>query len=187
MKRTCLVILGVIALLALSPGVASAKIPPFTVEASPTDPTAGDVVRLTVRFWDDPEHTDPARWVDFRLKRFLWAHPAGSVDEATSIDLRLVQPGVYRAEMTASSPGRWILCPWQRRCGTSEPPTPGWREDAYPTRIEFEVASPVPEPAGSFPTAAPSPSRLPVPLLALAALVVSAAVVARRSVRSRRT
>jgi hypothetical protein len=49
------------------------------------------------------------------------------------------------------------------------------------------VASPVPEPAGSFQTAAPSPSRLPVPLLALAALVVSAAVVAGRSVRSRRT
>jgi hypothetical protein len=127
--------------------------------------------------------------VDFRLKGFLWAHPAGSIEEASSIDLRLVQPGVYRAEMTVGSPGRWILCPWQRRCGTSEPPAPGWPADAYPTRIEFEVASPAPapEPGGHFPSAASSPSRVPVPLAALAALVVSAAALAGRSARSRRT
>jgi hypothetical protein len=177
-KRTGILVLGVIALLALSPGVASAKIPPFTVEASPNDPTAGDVVRLTVRFWDDPEHTDPARWVDFRLRGFLWAHPAGSMGETTSIDLRLVQPGVYRAEMTVGSPGRWILCPWQRRCNGER--TPGFPDGGYPDRIELEVASSAPDTGGAFPSADPSGSRVPVPLLALAALVVSAAVLVGR-------
>lgn len=184
MRRTGLLVLGAIALLVLIPGVASAKIPPFTVEASPNDPTAGGVVRLTVRFWNDMQHTDPARWPDMRmLGDFLWAHPAGSIEEAIPIDIRLVRPGVYRAELAVSSPGTWILCTWEPGC-TGGPSMAG-----YPDRIELDVASPAADPVAGVPSgpSAPIASRVPVPLLALTALVVSAAVVVRRSARYRRT
>ena len=152
--RTGILVFGAIALLLVVPGIASAKVPPFTVEASPADPPAGDVVRLTVRFWDDAEHTDPARWPDMRVwKKFLWARPAGSFEDATPLDLRLVRPGVYRAELAVPSPGRWILCPWEPRCAG------GPSMDGYPNRIELEVASPAPESvAGAL--AAPRRSRL---------------------------
>ena len=169
-------------MLALFPGVASAKIPPFTVEASPNDPTAGDVVRLTIRFWDDAEHSDAARWVDFRLRRFLWAHPAGSIDEAIPIDIRLDRPGVYRAELTVSSPGTWILCTWEPRCAG------GPSMAGYPNRVELDVASPSQDPFPPVSTGASAePARLPVPLLSFAALAVAAAVLVGRSVRARRT
>ena len=168
-----------IAVLALSPAVASAKVPPFTLDAAPTDPSAGEVVRLTVRFWDDAEHTDPARWPDMRrLDAFLWAHPAGSIDEATPIDLRRLRPGVYLAELTMSSPGTWILCTWRARCAG------GSSMAGYPNRIELEVASSAPKPAaGTFaaPSAEPSPSvPTPVPLLALLALVATSAALMGR-------
>ena len=89
-------------------------------------------------------------------------------------------------EMTVGSPGRWILCPWQRSCG-GEQATPGSSDGGYPDRIELEVASSAPEPGVIFPSTAPSASRVPMPLLALAALVVSAVAVLGRSARSRRT
>src|SRR5262245_24574182 len=110
MKRTGLLVLGVIALLMLTPAIASAKVPPFTVEASPNDPTAGASVSLTVRFWDDAEHTRPARWWPDvpELERFLWAHPVGDAVEAIPVDLRLVRSGVYRGEATLPSEGRWV-------------------------------------------------------------------------------
>ena len=185
MKRTGILALGALALLLVVPGVASAKVPPFTVEASPADPKAGDVVRLTVRFWNDAEHTDPAGWPDMRVFRdFLWAHPAGSTKEAIPIDIRLVRPGVYRAELKVSSQGRWILCTWEPRC------VGGSSMDGYRNRSELEVGSSAPDPAaGAFaaPSAEPSPSRVPLSLLALAALAVAAAVFVGRSVRARRT
>ncbi len=185
MKRTCVLVVGAIAVLVLSPGVSSAKVPPFTVDASPNDPSAGDVVSFTVRFWDDAEHTDPARWPDMRrFDEFLWAHPAGSIKEATPVDLRLVQPGVYRAELTVSSPGIWILCTWEPRCAG------GSSMAGYPNRIELEVGSSAPEQAAEAfagPSAEPSAARVPVPLLALSALVVTAAALVGRSARSGRT
>ena len=101
-------------------------------------------------------------------------YPAGSAEEVTSVVLRLARPGVYRAEMTVSSPGTWVQCTWEPRCGG------GPSMKGYPNRIELEVASSAPEPDDpllAYP-AEPSPSRLPMPLLALAALVISAAAVA---------
>ena len=183
MKRTGILVLGALALLLVVPGIASAKIPPFTVEASPAEPAAGDVVRLTVRFWNDAEHTDPARWPDMRVwRKFLWAHPAGSLEDATPVDLRLVRPGVYRAELTVPSSGRWILCAWERSCAG------GPSMAGYPDRIGLEVASQAPHPvAGALADPSADPSRVPLPFLALAALAVGAAVVVGRSVRARRT
>lgn len=184
MKRTGLLVLGVIAPLLLVPAVAAAKVPPFTVEASPSDPAAGEVVRLTVRFWDDREHTKRATWWDFRaFEEFLWAHPVGYATEAIPIDIRLVRPGVYRAQLTVSSPGRWILCPWQPRCA-GEPSMAG-----YPNRIALAVASsaPDPVPGAAGGSRAASPVRLWAPLLALSALGVAAAALVMRSVRVRRT
>jgi hypothetical protein len=180
-KRTGILVLGAIALLLVVPGIASAKVPPFTLEASPADPAAGDVVRLTVRFWDDAEHTDPARWPDMRAwEAFLWAHPAGSLEDATPVDLRLVRPGVYRAELTVPSPGRWILCPWERSCAA------GPSMAGYPNRIELEVAPPAPV-ASALAGPPAEPPRGPLSVLALAALAVGAAVLVGRSVRARRT
>lgn len=180
-----MLVLGVTALFLLIPGIASAKVPPFTVEASPNDLTAGDVVRLTVRFWDDRAHTDPARWPDLRVfDGLLWARPAGSDTQATPVDLHLVRPGVYRAELPVTSPGTWILCPWVRRCGA------GPSMAGYPDRIEFAVASSdLDQGAGSAAVASvdSGPSRPPVPAVALSALAVAAAVLVGRSARDRRT
>ncbi|HJU57438.1 MAG TPA: hypothetical protein VJ774_01725 [Actinomycetota bacterium] len=183
MKRASRIALSVIALLAMSPGVASAKIPPFSVEVSP-DPTAGETIRLTVRFWDDAKHTDRATWWDIRaLNDFLWARPVGDASDAIPIDIRLVRQGVYRAEFAVSSPGRWILCTWKPRCAG------GPAMVGYPNRIGLAVASSAPDPVARVMAEAPaepSPSRLPMPLLGLSVLAAAAAVVVVHTTRPRR-
>ena len=114
----------------------------------------------------------------------LWAHPAGSSEEAVPLDIRLVRPGVYRAELTASSPGTWVLCTWEPRCAG------GSSVAGYPDRIELEVASSAQDPVDAVvggTSTEPAASRMPVPVLALAGFVVAAAALVGRSAWSRRT
>jgi hypothetical protein len=86
----------------LCPGVASAKVPSFSIEVPP-DPIAGETMRLTVRFWNDARHTDRATWWDIpALSDFLCGRPVGDASQAIPIDIRIVRPGVYRGPGVAS-------------------------------------------------------------------------------------
>jgi hypothetical protein len=185
MKRAPFMALGVVAVLVLAPGQAGAKMPPYSVEATPSEPTAGETVRLTVRFWNDAQQTERATWWDVpALPNFLWAHPVGDASGAIPIDIAVVRPGVYRGEAKLSSPGHWVLCSWSRRCerGSSMAGDPG--------RIELTVApEPAPQ-AGQGGVGEPPPdtsSRFPLSPIVVAALVVSAAALVVRSARLRRT
>jgi hypothetical protein len=104
-----------------APVRADAK-PPFTVEWSPRTPSAGEAVRVTVRFWDDAENTELARWPSVRtLNDFLWVSRGSSAPEdAIPVDLALVRPGVYRGRIILASDGAWFLCPWVRSCAVGE-------------------------------------------------------------------
>jgi len=93
--------------LVLSGRSAFAKIPPWTCELSTTRPVVGQPVVVTIRFWNDAEHTDPARWWDFLrgMPDFLHAHsvgrgPNGSLG-AAALHARVerVRPGVYRGRL----------------------------------------------------------------------------------------
>jgi hypothetical protein len=182
-KRT-LILVGLFALLALTPGAALAKMPPYSVDVTPSDPTAGESIRVTVRFWNDAEHTRRSRWPDVpSFGGFLWAHAVDEASEAIQIDIRLVRPGVYRGEVKLPTPGRWVLCSdggaiW----------CPGGRRIAgYESRKGFTVANaPAPPPTVSpGDSADPETPLIPIELYGLLAFVTAASVVVVRSVRSR--
>jgi hypothetical protein len=129
--------IGCAALLPVLAGAvpAQAKLPPFTIEWSPQTPAPGEVVRFTVRFWDDVEHTDRARWPSMRsfddLVRLFPAlkRPA----DVIQVDLALVRPGVYRGETTLPSAGRWTVCTWDCPAGGGSP--------GYPDRLSLAVVA----------------------------------------------
>src|SRR5688572_8239224 len=100
------VILGLAAAFLVAVGPAAAKIPFFSVEVSPPDPTDGDVVVVTVLMWDDPSHTQPATWwQEPAIEGLLEFHgDAGRVP----ITLHRLDDATYRAEVTLGS-GSWRL------------------------------------------------------------------------------
>jgi hypothetical protein len=145
---------AIVVVLTASPALA--KVPPFTVEIMPASPVAGEAFEITVRFWDDAAHTDPAAWPNMRrFDDLLWAAPTGpghSSDEALAIDLRRRERGVYGATVVLPFSGRWRICTWAALpCGDSGPVA------GYPGRIELTVGEVAASPA---PTA-DSPSEQP--------------------------
>jgi hypothetical protein len=187
----CLTI-GIAVLLPVLAGTvpAQAKLPPFSIEWSPESPSAGAVVRFTVRFWDDLEHTEPARWVDMRsFDDLLWVFPASKVpSEAVQVDLALVRPGVYRGGTTLPSAGRWTVCTWESSCPAGDG-NPG-----YPSRLSLNVvAAPTavsvagdPEVAAAQGDDAEPVTAGPMWLVLIVALGCGASAVGARRVHRRR-
>jgi hypothetical protein len=88
-----------------SPEPAAAKLPPRTCELSTTRPLVGQEVLVEVRFWNDPRHTHPARWVNFgRLPDLVEARAIspgapGDVLGVLRGTVHLVEPGVYEGRL----------------------------------------------------------------------------------------
>lgn len=130
------ILVGAAVLLGAAP--AQGKIPPFSVELGPRSPHAGEPVTITVRFWEDAAHTDPARWPSLdALDDFIWAAPMDGADEdlseARMIDFIRLRRGVYRGAVVLPSVGRWSLCTNGPPCRT------GSHVAGYPERIIVNV------------------------------------------------
>jgi hypothetical protein len=185
--RRFLLGLGTMSAVLLVASPAAAKLPPYTIELSTHDPVVGEAIDVTVRFWDDRQHTDRARWPDLHgFDAFLWAVPFEpgegflGLGGAISIDVRRVRPGVYRGEVALPEAGRWALCPWSTSPCPASGPARG-----YPGRIEL-LAGAAPSPAAVVP--APSTGNgatVPVTVVVMSAFVFGAAATLRR-LRARR-
>jgi hypothetical protein len=141
MRRVLMVAL--IALSILTPGSALAKLPPFTVEPATDTATAGEPIHITVRFWNDAHHTDPASWP--AMKRFgelFWFYPSDDLAAAEPVSARLIRPGVYESEVTPTRPGTWLLCTWSVGCDEKS-------RGGYSSRIELTVLAETGPAAGS--------------------------------------
>jgi hypothetical protein len=161
-----------VAFVLVMPTPASAKLP-FSVEVSPETPTAGEAIEITVRFWDDEAHTDPARGMR-HADEFIWAVPAGPVSAAARgfpIDFVRRGKGVFHARVTLPTAGRWNLCAW------APSPCPEGSQ-GFPTRVELSVADPVPRETATLAREAgvsPPDGRAAAPVAMAAAAVIAAA------------
>lgn len=102
-----LALASVVALLVCA-SPAAAKFMYFSIEVSPSHPVAGDEVVITVRLWDDADHTQPSTW---------WSDEpiAGLVEfrgHGRRIPVTLLPrgAGTYGAEV-ALAEGTWRLVP----------------------------------------------------------------------------
>jgi hypothetical protein len=118
-------------------GLAAAKVPYFSVEVTPQAPTAGEVITVVVRLWNDPAHTIPAP-AD-------WALPAEVVDDMIAfvsedltigVDLR-AEDGTYRGSATLPA-GSWTMVPFPEGARLHEP-VPGYQA---PIPLTVSAASP---------------------------------------------
>jgi hypothetical protein len=170
------ILVGVGALLVIAAASSAiAKVQRFTVEWSPQTPVAGETVEVTIRFWDDAEHTDRARWPSrTRFEAFLWAFPAGwspsAPPNAIPIDVASIRRGVMHGELVFPTGGAWTICSSWVKCADPE-------MRGSPPRIELTVSSRIPpetatvaREAGSSPLA----SRSAAPIAMTAAVVVAA-------------
>jgi hypothetical protein len=123
------------AFLAFGVGLAAAKVPYFSVEVTPQAPTAGEVITVVVRLWNDPAHTIPADWalpaevVDDMIA-FV------SEDQTIGVDLR-AEDGTYRGSATLPA-GSWTMVPFPEGARMSEP-VPGYQA---PIPLTVSAASP---------------------------------------------
>lgn len=124
------ILVGVVALTSAAP--ASAKMPPYSCELSTTRPVVGQPVRVEVRFWNDADHTDPARWWNplRRFRDFVEARaidrgePEAFVPEVLHATVVRVAPGVYRGELLLPDTRRFRI----EGCGD------GYDRHGYPSR-----------------------------------------------------
>ena len=124
-------ILGLAATLLVAVGPTAAKIPFFSVEVSPPDPTDGEVVLVTVRMWDDPSHTQPSTWSEPIIPDLLeFQGDAGRIP----ITLHRLDDATYRAEVTLAA-GSWRLVAFPMGVARSVVPAEG-----YPTPIRVTVS-----------------------------------------------
>ena len=93
---------------------ASAKVPHFTVEVDPQAPVAGEPITVTVRFWDDPAHTQPATWEPHgSIDDMLAFVPAdGESSDWVFVPLKPSGDDTLRGTVTLPSSGRWELIAW---------------------------------------------------------------------------
>ena len=124
-------ILGLTAAVLVAVGPAAAKVPFFSVEVSPPDPTDGDVVLVTVLMWDDASHTQPATWSEPAIEGLLeFRGDAGSVP----ITLHRLDDATYRAEVTLAA-GSWRLVAFP--IGVARTAVSG---EGYPTTVRVTVS-----------------------------------------------
>lgn len=123
---------AVLALVLAAP--AAAKMPYFSVEVDPARPNAGEPITVTVRFWDDAEHTQPATWgPQGRIDDLLAFVPAdGTSREWVFVPLQSVDTTTMRGTVTLPSDGKWTLTPWPR--APEQPAVPG-----YPAPLTVDV------------------------------------------------
>ena len=119
---------------------ALAKMPYLTVELDATAPVQGEPVRLTVRLFEDAQHTVSTDWPDRALAGLLAMMPAdGVATEARSLPVQLTKigPGTYSGSVIIDRPGRWIVRAFPDRTGWATTDLSA----GYPSDIVLEVRS----------------------------------------------
>ncbi|HEV8489193.1 MAG TPA: hypothetical protein VGQ58_05345 [Candidatus Limnocylindrales bacterium] len=126
---------GLAAMIAMTAaGLASAKMPYFTIEVVPDSPTADEPVLIVVRMWADVDHTVPADWDAGPTMDDLLVLRSSDGKGSIPVGLRLVGPDRYEATITLPS-GDWRLVAFPDRSGwiTAEVPA------GYPDSIALAV------------------------------------------------
>lgn len=120
----------------LGAGIAAAKFNYFSVQLNPPSPRAGEPFTVTVRLWDDAEHTQPSTW---------W--PAGPLEDLIEfrgdagivpVALTPFAAGEYRTEVILPA-GDWLLVPFPETDGV----VPGDLPAGYPEPLSVTVTSPI--------------------------------------------
>jgi hypothetical protein len=117
---------------------ALAKMPYFTIEVDTTAPGQGEPITLTVRLFEDAQHTIRTDWPDRTLSGLFAIMPAdGVAAEARSLPVRLKQigPGTYVGTVVIDQPGRWILRAFPDRSSWATTDLPA----GYPADIVLDV------------------------------------------------
>jgi hypothetical protein len=117
-------------------GLTAAKVSYFSVEVTPRAPTAGELITVIVRLWNDRAHTIPADWAPphealDEMVGFV------SDDQVIGVDLTRAEDGTYRGTATLPA-GSWTMVPFPDSAGTSEP-VPGYQA---PIALTVTAASP---------------------------------------------
>lgn len=148
LRRTVEVGLVVLALLAL-PAVALAKMPYFTVEASPSEPAVGMPIVIEVRLWGDAEHTiagrDDESAMSFAeaspvLDDLLVAQADGRPD--VRVTLRRADLDTYWGTLWLPA-GEWTLLAFPDRSGWATPGVPPGFPDAISFTVSGAAESPI--------------------------------------------
>lgn len=124
-------------LILASAAPAAAKMPYFSVELDPAQPAADEPIIVTVRTWADAEHSQPYGFtyeetltevVEFQRRG------AGEGPALIPVPLRMVEPDLFRAEVTLPA-GEWRLVAFPHGRGALESDYgPG-----YPAPLEVVV------------------------------------------------
>jgi hypothetical protein len=138
-------------------GLASAKMPFFTVEIVPEAPIADEPVLVVVRMWADANHTSPAGWDLGRTMTDLVVFRSTDGNDSVPVRLYLVEPDRYEARVVLPA-GDWTLVAFPDRSGWATPEVPA----GYPDTIALTVRE-----------RAPDLLTLGIPLVAIALLVVA--------------
>jgi hypothetical protein len=126
---------------------ASAKLPPFSFVAEPTAVRAGEPITLTMRCFEDTEHTRP--WPScFGVRDTMaWVHPLDDEGSLTSDDWIAVRghatdSGATQGRLVLAEPGRYRVTPlWKtwRGDGLTRTWRPGPRDAGFPDPIILQV------------------------------------------------
>jgi len=140
-------------------GQVSAKMPYFSVETSPTEPIAGEPIRIVVRFWADAGHTSaaPFEWEPTMDDLLVIRAESGAPEVGVFLQLR--QPGRFEATVTLEA-GDWTIVAFPDRTGWATPEVP----EGYPDAIPIAVREP-----------ALDPWRVAGPLVVVAMVIVAGA------------
>lgn len=103
-------------------GVASAKLPPFSFEATPTHPRVGEPITLTMRCFEDVAHTEPWPSCFGQGGRMAWVHPLDLEGTLTHSDWIAVEghasaSGATVGTIVLSEPGAYVVKPLWRGWG----------------------------------------------------------------------
>jgi hypothetical protein len=147
--------------------------PPWTCQLSTTRPVVGEPVTIEVRYWWDPEHSEPADMAIFGRLRSLTA-VAIDYDEPGEFDfgvipitLPRVDPSTYRGNVVLPDTRRFRVA----SCGG------GYNKRGYPLRRGVVVA-----PRGRVGAQGPG---VPMSTFTIGLVVLAAVVVAILKTRSR--
>lgn len=158
-------------LILASAAPAAAKMPYFSVELNPAQPAPGEPIIVTLRTWADAEHSQPYGFTyDGTLTdvlEFQRRDPATGVPDLVPVPLRMVQPDLFRGEVTLPV-GEWRLWAFPHGRGAEGDFGPG-----YPSPIHVVVG----QDAGAGGWAAP---------VALGGALTAAVAIVAVAIRARR-
>lgn len=146
MRRPAVIVL-VLALPVLFGGVARAKLPPFSFEATPDHVHVGQPITLTMQCFDEIAHTEP--WPSCFGQgggRMAWVHPLdveGDLDRSDwiAVEGRATASGATVGTIVLSEPGPYVVRPlWRGWGGPLDDPHHIGR--GFPNPVRLEVIEP---------------------------------------------